>query len=194
MAVNYQLEPGAGCLLAKDLLHFNICYALRQSSEDKCSSLLLNTIDNTTCISIGNEKGQLSLPRYQTFCVVAKIWSDVLGMNVSARNLTILANEGIPSQAPSNLQISPESNTLHISWSNLTNNWHGLPYMYNVTIYTAGRMLNSTAVPAKSTFLVYRDYNSSLLYNVTISACTRVGCGPVVNKPFPSKQLFMPYF
>jgi hypothetical protein len=179
--VSYQLEPGAECLLGDGLLHSDICYAATQSS-DTCSPDLFNTLDHVNCTSIISESGNLSLPRYQTFCVVAKVWSDLLDMNVSTRTLTLPANEGIPSEKPKNLLASPVSTALNISWSAPPEeSWHGIPYGYSLNISTAGGELVYSREAVLSNSLMYKNYNSSLAYNVTISACTRVGCGPITS-------------
>ena len=187
--MSYQLEPGAECLLGDGLLHSDICYAATQSS-DICSPDLFNTLDHVNCTSIISESGNLSLPRYQTFCVVAKVWSDLLDMNVSTRTLTLPANEGIPSEKPKNLLASPVSTALNISWSAPPEeSWHGIPYGYSLNISTAGGELVYSREAVLSNSLMYKNYNSSLAYNVTISACTRVGCGPITSTIISRKKL-----
>ena len=189
--MSYQLEPGAGCLLAQGLLASNICYTRIQSS-DTCSSSVLNTQEVVNCTNVGSEGGQLSLPRYHTFCVVATIWSKLLDMNTST-NLLIPANEGVPSQQPRSLTVSQAANdALNISWSAPPNeSWHGIPYDYRLNISTAGgELVNSTLQPVWYTSLMYQNYNSSLTYNVTILACTRVGCGPLASSTVtPCKKI-----
>ena len=185
--MSYQLEPGAGCLLGDGLLHSDICFAATQSS-DTCSPDLFNTLDHVNCTSISSGSGNLSLPRYQTFCVVTKVWSDLLDMNISTKTLTVPANEGIPSEKPKNLSVSPVNTTLNISWSApLKESWHGIPYGYSLNISTAGGELNRERVGSNS--LMYKNYNSSLTYSVRISACTRVGCGPITSTTISRKKL-----
>ena len=161
-------------------------------SQDNCSPALLDTLD-TECTDIHNEKDQVTLPRYYKLCVVAKIWSDLLNMTSSSSILTVPANESTPSKEPGNLSLNPVGNgSLEISWTAPpTESWNGLPQDYSVNVSVGDVVVYSTRVLAQSpNSLVYQDYNHSLTYTITVSACTRVGCGPTASRTVSSSEFF----
>ena len=178
-------------MLSNNLLHSNICYAELAPSQDKCSPAVLETL-GATCTDINSEQGKLLLPRYHKFCVVATIWSDILDVNISSVHLTIPANEDKPSSEPQGLTLTPGTNdSLDISWTALpADSWNGVPYRYSVNVSVGRVVVNSTTytVLAQPHSLVYEDYNSSLPYIVSVSACTRVGCGPGATKTITGRQ------
>ena len=187
VAVYYELEPGADCFLAKGILQARICYTL--SAENNCTASLVDNA-NVTCVGIDGERGQIFLARYYDFCVMATISSSVPNFTDSVRTLKVSANESVPDKPSLSAEIV--NGTLEISWRALPYKaWHGIPHSYTLNTTVNGRLVNSTQVHVQSDrndFELYEPYDSTKSYNISLSACTSVGCGPIAFKYLPSKK------
>ena len=186
MSVHYDLEQGAQCLLNEGYLQANICYSeITQASS--CSHFLLNKVLN--CSNINHENGFISLPRYQNFCIVAEISSQVLDFNTSSVILFIPANEGIPTSRPNNLKVEVVDNILNFSWqAPPLESWNGIPFTYSLNISVDEKLIKSIDIDVPSILddivaYVYSDtpYDSTKDYNISVASCTRVGCGPAAH-------------
>lgn len=188
--VHYELQPGAVCFLSDGLLQSQICYKI-STQEEECSAAAVNS-SNAHCSSIVTEKGNITLPRYHTYCVVADLSSDVLDLNESSQFLVIHANEGIPTSKPRDLVALIRNNSLKIQWdAPPAEAWNGIPDSFSMNISVDGRLVNSTRVPvhAQSHYeTIFPSKKSGVNYNVTVSSCTSVGCGPIAVKTTASKS------
>lgn len=185
VAVHYELEPGAQCLLSEGYLQANICYT--DITQASCSPSILDKVLN--CSNINQENGYISLPRYHNFCIVAEISSQVLDFNTSSTTLFIPANEGVPTSRPNSLKVEVVDNVLNISWrAPPLESWNGIPFSYSLNISVNGRLMKSIDVDVPSIFnevvvYMYSDtpYDNTKDYNISVSSCTKVGCGPAAH-------------
>ena len=200
--VQYELEPGAECLITEGYLQAHICHA--NITQEECFIPILNSKD-LNCSIIYKVRGSILLPRYHDFCIIAEISSSsVLDFNGSSVSLFIPANEGVPSIAPDGLTVDVANST--VSWQALpVGSWNGVPDSYKLEISAIQRPVKLIHIPAPlglEEVIKYKyapSYNSSKDYSISVSCCTSVGCGPATvwgkqhthpHPPTHSKQIY----
>ena len=188
--VYYELQPGARCLLEDRLLQSRICYI--SSTEEECLASAVIGNRNTICISINAEHGNITLPRYHNFCLVAEISSTVLDFNSAYKILRVPANEGIPASKPSSFSVRVVDEYVEIRWeAPPLDSWNGIPESYSLNTSVNGRLVNSTWISVQADlneYRVYQSYDSMKTYNITLSSCTSIGCGPIASSSIQSKS------
>ena len=184
VAVTYELQPGAGCLLSEGYLQAQICYILF-TQELECSAAILSD-SNVNCSSITTEQGSITLQRYYKYCIVAEISSNVL--EPAYLHLTVPANESVPTSKPSSLTVDIVGSALEIWWEAPPfEKWNGIPDSYCLNISVDGMLVNTTRVPTSRNYSHFPSYDSGKTYDIMLSCCTSIGCGPVAVNTIPSR-------
>ena len=188
--MHYELEDGASALLSDGVLKAHICYK-RASTQDDCSA----TTDESdmNCSSINSEEGSISLPRYHDYCIVAVISSNVSDFNFEdSSSLKVSANERSPTSKPEHLIVEAVNSSLFIQWELPPfDAWNGIPQSFRLNVSENGTLVLSIAVPSNDSHYQYSSYKNGANYNITVSACTRVGCGPFTTKSFIGKYTYI---
>ena len=185
VTVHYELQPGAGCLLSDGYIQAQICYTLF-TQQHNCSAEILND-SNLNCSSIKTEQGSITLLRYYKYCIVAEISSNV--SEPKYLNLTVPANESVPTSKPSSLKIDIVGSDLEIRWEAPPfETWNGIPDSYCLNISVDRTLVNSTRVPVTRSHSHFSSYDSGKTYDIMLSSCTSVGCGPAAVSTIPSKR------
>ena len=176
--IHYELNSLAKCLLSRGLVLLQMCSS-EQAVEVECST----SVDSMTCQNITIDQEPLVLPRYHNYCVVGPVaYLTDSHFTVNSTVVRVHADEGIPKDPPDHLTLKNINGSLTIQWeAPPRDTWNGILSWFNVTVSQNGKSLYSTNVSANSTDGKYTkslkyEYNTN--YNVTVSACTRVGCGP----------------
>jgi hypothetical protein len=185
VAVTYELQPGAGCLLSEGYLQAQICYILF-TQELECSAAILSD-SNVNCSSITTEQGSITLQRYYKYCIVAEISSNVL--EPAYLHLTVPANESVPTSKPSSLTVDIVGSALEIWWEAPPfEKWNGIPDSYCLNISVDGMLVNTTRVPTSRNYSHFPSYDSGKTYDIMLSCCTSIGCGPVAVNTIPKTE------
>lgn len=153
------------------------------SEEEDCPT----SVDKMTCHNITTNEQYIVLPRYHDYCVVGPVvYPSDSHFTVNSTVVRVQANEGIPENPPDHLTLKNINGSLTLQWeAPPRDTLNGILLQFNITVSRNGEPVYATYVPADSNdgkYTKYLQYKYDTNYNVTISACTRVGCGPPAMK------------
>lgn len=175
------------CLLHTGVVSGKVCYAKKELNRE-CKDTL-NSLGNCSSIFSNGAHNFSGLHPYQNYCFAATIQTgkDNLSIGTNTTIVTAQTKEGIPGRAPQNLTLVTSSNDIIVTWNPPPReSWNGILIAYEVNVSnTSGSWSAVTKNISDSNENIHRitPYNSSLQYTVSLSACTRVGCGPACESP-----------
>lgn len=176
--VHYELNSLAKCLLSRGLVQLQMC-----SSEEAVEVECPTSVDKMTCQNITVNQEYIIFPRYHDYCVVGPVvYPTDSHFTVNSTVIRVYADEGIPKNPPDHLTLKNMNGSLAIQWeAPPPDTWNGILLWFNIRVSQNGKSIYSTNVSVDSSDGKYTKslkYEYDTNYNVTVSACTRIGCGP----------------
>ena len=182
VTVTYELNSIAICLLSRKLVLLHICSRKQDIIKYDCTS----PIKSMECHNITAGQGHIILPRYVNYCLIGPVFiTSNSHFTINSTIITIEADEGTPSSPPRDVSLKVEDDELILQWkAPLSDSWNGIPSSFNIRLLRNGEQdsTNVSANLSRGTTYMYSkhfQYHFGTKYNVTISACTKIGCGPV---------------
>ncbi len=185
-AISVHLEPDEGidCLLSMGFVSGSVCYAKDECGENYVCSNCFPLADNVHDVTFAD------LRPFKSYCFTAEVlYTRVNGTTASIKSNRKCAqtNQGVPSERPLDMEAGTvkdgDIEYIIITWkppSIETRN--GILTQYSITVAIS----NGTKINHRSsnTTLTWKTppIQPYLKCEVTVSACTSVGCGPAANR------------
>ncbi len=174
MTVSLRVSNGLDCLLTNAPFTANVCISPSPSNSQSCSSVLGPAFSHTfTDLNWNTDysiKGKLTVLDVQ---------------NMTLRSVKQVTAVGVPPLPPRNLSIILVDGVekLLLSWVKPD----GFVTQYNVSIVDSSGGNMQYNVTGLST--IVDAPSDGVKYLVSVSACTSVGCGPIISQYFPTIKL-----
>ena len=187
-------DAGMHCLLSRSLAQGTVCFTTLITGQ-VCPSVI-----SENCQAISPEATRLSFTSgirpYTEYCFVALLIlnnDSTTATNHTAKTLasmkaSVRSQESSPNGRPTDFNLSvlqEPSSSLHINWGPpLQIHCNGVLTHYNLSVSKGqGVAANVSAVRAgQEQYEEEIEYDPSVNYQVSVSACTSVGCGPTATQ------------